>query len=211
MQDDKLFRTEVSSSDEYAVLPAVAEFSIDVSTAREILRLSAVVKAHGLYKVEKFDYRASYFRRDPEKGPSEGPDAAEVDDGDNDVRTDADCLNVSETEFWFSAYLKHTDVEILSERKRISELVEFFGIVAETGNPDDGAPVPSEVTSPATAVQRPEVEAFVHQVAGLSLWSYDRDDGTPYRECEPPSDGFLDSHCCLMDLIEEARRLREGR
>ena len=91
------------------------------------------------------------------------------------------------------------------------ELVEFFGIVAETGNPDDGAPVPSEVASPATAVQRPEVEAFVHQVAGLSLWSYDRDDGTPYRECEPPSDGFLDSHCCLMDLIEEARRLREGR
>ncbi|MDI9689731.1 hypothetical protein [Burkholderia cenocepacia] len=208
---EKHYRTDVRSDSDYDELPEVVAFSVDEATARGIVRLSALVTANGLYKVEKFDYRASYFRRDPEKGPSEGPEAAEVDDGDNDVRTDADCLNVSETEFWFSAYLKHTDVEILSERKRISELVEFFGIVAETGNPDDGAPVPSEVASPATAVQRPEVEAFVHQVAGLSLWSYDRDDGTPYRECEPPSDGFLDSHCCLMDLIEEARRLREGR
>ena len=67
MQDDKLFRTEVSSSDEFADLPADVEFSIDLATAREIVRLSAVVKEHGLYKVEKFDYRAQYLSHDDEE------------------------------------------------------------------------------------------------------------------------------------------------
>jgi hypothetical protein len=45
------------------------------------------------------------------------------------------------------------------------------------------------------------------QVARLSMWSYARSNGTPYNECEEPSEGFLDSHCTLMELIEEARRL----
>lgn len=55
-----------------------------------------------------------------------------------------------------------------------------------------------------------EVGAFVDQVAALSLWSYDDKDGNPYRECKPPSNGYLDSHCCLMDLIEQARSLSGG-
>ena len=46
---------------------------------------------------------------------------------------------------------------------------------------------------------------FVERIAGLSIWGYDKDDGTPYKECEEPSDGYLDSHCCLMDAIKEAR------
>lgn len=49
---------------------------------------------------------------------------------------------------------------------------------------------------------------FVQQVAGLSIWSYDQDDGSPYQECERPSEGFLDSHCTLMENIEAARRIQ---
>jgi len=41
------------------------------------------------------------------------------------------------------------------------------------------------------------------------MWSYDRNDGTPYTECEEPDEGFLDSHCCLMALIEQARELQQ--
>lgn len=48
---------------------------------------------------------------------------------------------------------------------------------------------------------------FVDQVASLKIWSYDKYDGTAYAECEEPADGFLDSHTCLMDLIEQARQI----
>ncbi|HCF9660092.1 TPA: hypothetical protein NI776_001819 [Pseudomonas aeruginosa] len=53
-----------------------------------------------------------------------------------------------------------------------------------------------------------EALKFVERIAELSIWSYDKSDGTPYKECEEPSDGYIDSHSCLMDLIEEARKIR---
>lgn len=138
MQDDKLFRTEVSSSDEYAVLPAVAEFSIDASTAREILRLSAVVKAHGLYKVEKFDYRAQYLSHDDE----EDSDQTDSDDNDRFVRTEADTLNVSDSHFWLAAYLKHTDIEISSQQLPIGDLISHFNLAPDQEIQDPSATSP---------------------------------------------------------------------
>ena len=58
------------------------------------------------------------------------------------------------------------------------------------------------------AMQHSEERArFVKQIADLSIWDFEKDDGTPYKECERPSDGFLDSHCCLMASIDEARRI----
>lgn len=48
---------------------------------------------------------------------------------------------------------------------------------------------------------------LVVQVAGLSIWDYDKNDGTPYEECDEPGDGHLDSHCCLMSTIEDAREI----
>jgi len=137
MQDDKLFRTEVSSSDEYAVLPAVAEFSIDLSTAREILHLSAVVKAHGLYKVEKFDYRAQYLSHDDE----EDSDQTDSDD-DRFVRTEADTLNVSDSHFWFAAYLKHTDIEISSQQLLVGDLISHFNLAPDQESQDPSATSP---------------------------------------------------------------------
>ncbi|MCC6506091.1 MAG: hypothetical protein IT475_11675 [Aquimonas sp.] len=54
-------------------------------------------------------------------------------------------------------------------------------------------------TDPATTLAR--------DVAALSVWDYDKDDGTPYTECDEPEEGYLDSHRCLMDLIERARTI----
>ena len=66
-------------------------------------------------------------------------------------------------------------------------------------------------TTLSTTMQHMEaVNKFVGQVAGFSIWGHDQDDGTPYEECDEPSDGTGDSHECLMNLIEKARKLEEG-
>ena len=44
---------------------------------------------------------------------------------ENEFRTEADVLNVSDTEFWFSAYIRHTDIEVVSEQQRIDELAKL--------------------------------------------------------------------------------------
>jgi hypothetical protein len=124
MEKSKTFRTEVRSGGDYDDIPAVVEFTIDQLTAAEIIRLAGIVKANGLYKVEKFDYRAKYLRYDPEQDP----DDAELAGEENYLRTEADVLNVTDREFWFSAYIKHTNVEILSEEQGIDELVKHFAL-----------------------------------------------------------------------------------
>jgi len=122
MSSLKTFRTEVRSDNDYNDTPTVVEFGIDEAAAAEIIRLAGLVAANGLYKVEKFDCRARYLKYDPVEDPEEATLAGE----DNEFRTEADVLNVSDTEFWFSAYLKHTDIEVLSEQLRIDELANHF-------------------------------------------------------------------------------------
>ena len=123
MEKSKTFRTEVRcGNDNYNDVPTVVEFTIDEATATEIIRFAAIVKANDLYKVERFDYRAMYLKYDPEQDPEDAKLAGE----ENEFRTEADVLNVSDTEFWFSAYIKHTDIEILSEQQRIDDLVQHF-------------------------------------------------------------------------------------
>src|ERR1700730_1492579 len=123
MQNSKTFRTEVRcGNDHYNDIPTLVAFSIDEAAAAEIIRLAEMVKANGLYKIEKFDYRAQYLKYDPEQDPKE----AERAGADNEFRTEADVLNITDTEFWFSGYIKHTDIEILSEQQRIDDLTEHF-------------------------------------------------------------------------------------
>lgn len=55
-----------------------------------------------------------------------------------------------------------------------------------------------------------KADQFVAQTAALSIWGHDRNDGTPYEECEAPSEGYADSHECLMNLIEAARDVQEA-
>lgn len=45
---------------------------------------------------------------------------------------------------------------------------------------------------------------FVQRVSRLSIWDWSLN-GAHYAECEEPSDGYEDSHSCLMALIEQAR------
>ena len=59
-------------------------------------------------------------------------------------------------------------------------------------------------------------QEFVAQVASLRIWDYDSDQKTAEEvagvdadgdEMRTPDEGFLDSHCCLMGLIEQARQM----
>ena len=123
MDNVKTFRTEVRcGNDNYNDIPSVVKFSIDEAAAAEIIRLAGIVTANGLYKIEKFDYRARYLKYDPEQDPED----AELAGEENEFRTEADVLNVSDTEFWFSAYIKHTDIEVLSEQQGIDDLAKHF-------------------------------------------------------------------------------------
>lgn len=54
-----------------------------------------------------------------------------------------------------------------------------------------------------------ELLKFAAHIARLNIWDYGNDDGSAYKECDEPSDGYLDSHTCLMDMIETARRMLE--
>ena len=65
-------------------------------TATRIRKLAEIVKENGIYIAVEFDYRVDYG-----------------------VRTECDCLNVSESQFWFSARLKHTSVEYLPRSLRL--------------------------------------------------------------------------------------------
>ncbi len=127
MIQSKFYRTEVRTDNDYHDIPAVVEFSIDEATAKDIIRLAVLVKSNDLYKVERFDWRARYLTQDPEENPSDVAPA----DVENHVRTEAETLNVCETTFWFAAYLKHTDVEIFSDRQSIDDLAKHFGLETE--------------------------------------------------------------------------------
>lgn len=124
MANSQTYRTEVRSSDEFADIPTVAEFTVDQATAQEIIRLAGIVKTNGLHKVEKFDCRACYFKYDPQQDPEDAKNAGEA----NEIRTEADRLNVSGTNFWFSGYMRHTAVEIETEQQRIDELAQHWGL-----------------------------------------------------------------------------------
>lgn len=109
----KHYETDLRTDNQFgnAPLPDVVRFSMSIADAEEIQRLSDFVSKNGLYKVEKFDSRASWLTGDP--------------DDFIEASTDANILNISKDAFWFSAYLKHSEVQILSDRQSIQELVDW--------------------------------------------------------------------------------------
>lgn len=127
MSNAKQYSTDVSCSDEWVESPETATFAIDKETAEDIIKLSQLVRDNGLYKVEKFDYRVTYYKQNPEDLEDDEVDDAD-DDASNEVRTDCDCISVSGDEFWFSACTKNTSIEYVTSHQPIKELADHFGI-----------------------------------------------------------------------------------
>lgn len=118
----KTYRMPASGSEYCDVNPSMAIFSINEETAREIIKLAAIVKANGIYKVEKFDYRCQWALINPEEFQPES------EDDENDLHTECDCLNVADDAFWFTAYVKHTDCKVSCDHVSIKTLAADFGL-----------------------------------------------------------------------------------
>ncbi|PPC84530.1 MAG: hypothetical protein CTY39_08615, partial [Hyphomicrobium sp.] len=129
-----LYRAQVSVVGDLDVSPSVAVFQVDEQLARDIIKFASLVKANDVYKIERFDYRAEFLRYDPETESEEAEEAG----GDNAVRTECDCLVVTDNEFFFNAYVKHTDVSVECKRQSIAELAQHFGLrFGESLSPKD--------------------------------------------------------------------------
>ncbi|MDG1581044.1 hypothetical protein [Pseudomonas sp. GOM6] len=110
----------------------------------------------------------------------------------------------AELESAFQEALKHLQAGCSTGFDRDGSSSFFF----ETA---DGKAASVEEVGQSTLQAGPDsLAAFVDQVAGLSIWDYDKDDGQPYSETEEPEDGYMDSHNCLMGLIEQARDVSRG-
>lgn len=141
------YQTQVRTDTDYADIPQGAAYSIDLEKAQTIIRLSNLVKANNLHCVEQFDY------------------AVDWDWGDNDGRTEAETLVVFSNEFCFAALVKHTNVDIRTERRPIADLAEHYGlpglIKADEVEPDASPSTHTdqalnEPEAPALALQNPE-------------------------------------------------------
>ncbi|KAH0435496.1 hypothetical protein [Paraburkholderia fungorum] len=126
-KEPKVYRVEVRGGGDLDNTPGIAVFQVSEESARNIVKLSGVVKANDLYKVERFDYRADFLQYDPEVNPDDAEEAGE----ENSVRTDCDVLVVTDAEFFFRAYVKHTDVSVECEAQSIAALAAHFGISSE--------------------------------------------------------------------------------
>ena len=118
------YRVEAHHGGECDNVPSVAHFSIDEATASRIAILSEYIKAHDLYKIELWDHRTRFLQFDPVTEPED----AEAVGEENDVRTECDRMTVTRDEFWFAAYIKHTDEDVSSAKQPIGELLERFRI-----------------------------------------------------------------------------------
>ncbi|ABM96888.1 hypothetical protein Mpe_B0109 (plasmid) [Methylibium petroleiphilum PM1] len=129
---NKDYKVEAKGGGECDITPRVVVFSIDLETAKKIVKLAALAEANDLHRIESFDYRAQFLQFDPEAEPEE---VERVGD-ENEIRTECDLLAVGKKDFTFSAYIKHTDIEIRSEGCSIADLMAHFGLQAGTGITD---------------------------------------------------------------------------
>ena len=120
----KLYRVAVYGGTDLDVSPSVAVFQVDELLAREILRFASLVRANDLYKIERFDYRAEFLQFDPVTEPEDADQAGQ----DNYISTECETLVVTDCEFFFCAYVKHTDVGVESSGQSVADLAKHFGL-----------------------------------------------------------------------------------
>ncbi|MFJ4457468.1 MULTISPECIES: hypothetical protein [Pseudomonas] len=122
----KSYTVETRATNGAEGTPDYASFNIDLAAAQGIMNLARLVRENGLHKVETFDSTASFHQYAP------GTEEAEEIEAENDVLLKACCLNVDSTSFWFSGFVRNTDVEVVSARQPIAELESHFRLAGGT-------------------------------------------------------------------------------
>jgi len=111
---------DVSIYNEYATGPEVAVVQIDDELAARIVKLAEAVRQLGVYKLSMFDYTPDYFVRDHE---SEDENAYEEPEDPYDCRVECVTLNVTDSDFFWSGILKHTDIRFETDSVPLTDLI----------------------------------------------------------------------------------------
>ena len=104
------FELEVYMEDEYICFDEEdAKITVEVSNALEIRirQMQLAVSSVDAYYMTEFDYT---------------PDFGVLHIDGDPVRSDVEMLHVSQDEFWWTGYLKHTNIKISTHRTWISNL-----------------------------------------------------------------------------------------
>ena len=107
------FVREVFCHDEYAdTRPDKAHITVSPELAKRILTLAQAVKKLNVYKVVEFDYTPKW----KEQGVK-----------DPDWHVDCVTLNVTNDDFFWDGYIKHTNIAIESANITLAELKKKMG------------------------------------------------------------------------------------
>lgn len=102
--------------------PSGIRLDVTDEMAREIRHYASFVRNHKrVYNVEVFDSRAEWLDDIPEE-PEPEPETYHPDYKVSECELDGITLNVGQDGFWYTAYIKHTDIEIRSEHWSLSDL-----------------------------------------------------------------------------------------
>ncbi len=124
----KAFTSEVFGAGDYDETPDLAEFAITKKVAQEIIRLSRIVTYNKLHTIDLFDYTPNWLKIELFVENDTGVEPLE--EKRVPASTEGSTLNISADQFWFSAYIKHTDIKFRTDRFSIKrDLSEPFGIV----------------------------------------------------------------------------------
>ncbi len=97
--------------------PICALVDLDDTAMSRIRLFAAFVKQNNLYRVEGFDYSPTWYNVDVDESEHlSGALSAET------ASVECVCLNVSADDFWWSAFLKNSDVEIETEKVPIKSI-----------------------------------------------------------------------------------------
>ena len=106
---------------------------VTAAMAADIRRYASFVQSNKhMYKVEIFDLSAEWLDDIPEE-PEPGDDRPDYTV--SECRLDCVVLNVGDNDFWYTAFIKNTDVEIESEHWSLTDLPDEP--VSSGGQDDD--------------------------------------------------------------------------
>ncbi len=104
---------EVHIGSEFDHGPEVAVVEITSTLEARIRQLAAAAKVLGVYKVSEFNGSLDFFLRDYDAEEEDGPIAyrtPEDEDEENACRVECVTLNVTANDYYWSGYVKHTNV-----------------------------------------------------------------------------------------------------
>ena len=103
-----------SDNADYAII------DLDAATIERIKALSAAVRAMKVYKVSEFDNDCDFMTADWDAEPDNGKVALKEFEG----RMECNTLNVTDDDFFWSGYYKHSDIRWETDTIRLAVLDE---------------------------------------------------------------------------------------